>query len=299
MGPWFVRNVYVIGQPLSTAGTRTMWLTSYDDLYSYGKPLTVGAYLNWGWGNILRSKIEALWLNAQTLLFVGWMIFLAPWGLVGVWRLRRRLVFRPALLNGVVLYVAMSLVFTFPGWRGGMLHSVTALLPTLYAAAMEGLDAFVAWMVRWRRTWRPRQAQRVLSVGLVGLAVLLSTGLYARGLDRFRGEHVYGEVGAWMRGHVLPAVREAGQAGGHIAVNDPASFYYHTRLSCLSIPNGDVETVLAVMARYGAEYLVLDGNNASLRVLYESPQREERLTLLRAFGRDEAKIYLFRRQVDD
>ena len=143
MAPWFARNLRVIGRPLSTAGLQTLWLTDYDDLFSYGKPLTLRAYLDWGWDNILRSKLQALWLNAQTVLFVGWMIALAPLGLLGAWRLRRQAAFRLAGLYGVLLYLTMSLVFTFPGWRGGMLHSTVALLPALYAAAMEGLDLFV------------------------------------------------------------------------------------------------------------------------------------------------------------
>jgi hypothetical protein len=286
MAPWFVRNIRVIGRPLSAAGVQTMWLTDYDDLYSYGKPLTMRSYLAWGWGNILKSKIEALWLNAQTLLFVGWMIFLAPLGLVGLWRLRRRVEFHPALLYGALLYLVMSLVFTFPGWRGGMLHSVTALLPTLYAIAMEGLDTFIVWVAHRRRTWQPRQAQRALSIGLVGFAALLSAVLYAKGLDKFRGEHLYGEVAAWMHEHVPSA--------GRVMVNDPASFYYHSRRQCLSIPNAEVDTVLDVMARYGADYLLLDGNYVPLRALYESPRDDDRVTLLRAFTRDGETLYLFR-----
>jgi 4-amino-4-deoxy-L-arabinose transferase-like glycosyltransferase len=290
MAPWFARNVNVIGRPLSTAGAQTLWLTDYDDLYSYGKPLTLRSYLGWGWGNILRSKLSALWLNAQTVLFVGWMIFLAPLGLIGAWRLRRRSLYRPALLYGLLLYGAMSLAFSLPGMRGGMLHSTTALLPTLYAAAMEGLDAFVDWMARRRPTWQPAQARRVLSAGLVGFALILSVALYVRGLDRFRGEHLYAQVAAWINAQPN-ATRSA-----RVMVNDPASFTYHSGLPALSIPNADVDTTLAVMERYGAENLLLDGNYVPLRALYHAPQSNERLTLLASFGEDTERLYLFRRE---
>jgi hypothetical protein len=296
MAPWFARNLQVIGRPLSTVSAQTMWLTDYDDLYSYGKPLTMGAYLAWGWGRILLSKVRALWLNAQTLLVAGWMILLAPVGLVGAWRLRRRPGYRPAFVYGVLLYAVMSLVFTFPGWRGGMLHSTVALLPTLYAAAMSGLDAFVAWAASRRRHWHVDQAQRVLGGGMVVLSVLLSAWLYLEGVDRFRGEHPYGPVAAWMRDNLEEAA-EVG-AAPRVMVNDAASFYYHSRLPSLSIPNADLETVLGVMDRFGAEYLLLDGNYASLRALYRAPRSDGRLVLLAAFGDGQNTLYLYRYRRD-
>lgn len=282
--PWMVRNAQAIGQPLPTAGTKTVWLTGYDDLYSYGKPLTLTSYLAWGWDNILRSKLKGMWLNVQTVLFVGWMIFLAPFGLVGVWRLRARPEFVAAWWYGTLLYITMSLVFTFPGWRGGMLHSLSALLPSLYAAAMEGLDAFIRWMARRRRTWRVRQAQVVFGVAFVVMAMALSGVIYLRGLPRFRGEHVYRQVGAWLDRHASPRSR--------VMVNDPPTFYYHTRRECVVIPNAGVDVALAVMERYDVEYLALDQDNPSLRSLYESPMGDGRLELVESF---EGPLYLFRR----
>jgi len=40
MGPWFIRNLNVIGTPLSPAGMKTLWLTTYDDLFCYGCDLS-------------------------------------------------------------------------------------------------------------------------------------------------------------------------------------------------------------------------------------------------------------------
>ena len=56
MGPWFLRNWMVFGTPLPGAGIRTMFLTTYDDMFAYGRPLTLQSYLEWGWGEILGSK---------------------------------------------------------------------------------------------------------------------------------------------------------------------------------------------------------------------------------------------------
>jgi hypothetical protein len=287
MSPWFVRNQAVIGRPLPTLGATTAWLTNYDELFGYGRPLTLQMYLAWGWGNILRSKLQGLWLNGQTVIAGGWTVCLAPVGLIGVWRLRRRAEFRAAWWYGGLLYLAMSLVFTYPGWRGGLLHSLVALQPSLFAAALVGLDVFIAWVAARRPTWQVPQAQRVLSVGLVVLVGLVSAGLYARGLGRYRTPHVYSEVAAWLEEHALPSER--------VMVNDPASFYYYGRRECLSIPSATLDTVLRVMQRYDVHYLVLDSSYPLLRDLYESPGSTVRLVPLRGFGTGEETVYLLER----
>ena len=286
MGPWFLRNWHVIGRPLATAGAQTLWLTDYDDLFSYGKPLNAQVYLSWGLGNILRSKLDGLWKNLGQLLFAGWMIYLAPFGLIGAWRLRRRVVFRAAWLYLVGLYLVMSLVFTVAGWRGGMLHSMVALLPSMYAASMEGLDACISWMARRRQSWRPRQAQAVFSVAFVGFAVVLSGSLVVQRLGDLGQDHPYAEIASWMAEHV--------PADARVMVNDPATFYYYGRRPCLTIPNAGLETVLEVMHRYDARYLILDRNNPTLRSLYDAPQGDARLIPVETFGDDEA-THLFMR----
>jgi hypothetical protein len=159
------------------------------------------------------------------------------------------------------------------------------LLPFFYAAAVDGLDAAVAWVARRRRTWHLQQAQRVFGAAFVGFAVLLSTMLYLRDLPTYRGAHPYSEVAAWMDAHVPSAAP--------VMVNDPASFYYHSRRPCLSIPNADLEVVLAVMERYGAKYLVLDENNPSLRDLYERPLDDARLARLTSFSGEGSITHLF------
>jgi hypothetical protein len=286
MAPWTARNIVVSGRLLPTAGTKTIWLTDYDELFSYGRALTPQAYLSWGWGNVLRSKLDGLWKNLGQVAFAGWMIYLAPFGLLGAWRLRCRVELRAAWLYLIALYLAMSLAFTFPGIRGGMFHSMGALLPTLCAAALEGLDVAIAWAARRRTHWRVGEAQRVFRVAAVGFAVLLSSALYLQRLDGYTGTHPYEAVGRRLDGRAPRTAR--------VMVNDPPTFYYHTRLGCVAIPNEGLETVLAVMRRYEADYLVLDQSNPSLRGLYDAPTDEPRLMLEEAFLGGEETTYLFR-----
>jgi len=258
----------------------TLWLTNYDDLYSVGKELSWRTYLAWGWGNILYAKLHAAWINFQRLWAEDLMIFLLPFAAIGAWRLRRRLEFLPALIYAPLLYAAMTLAFTEPGWRGGWFHSSVALLPFLYAAAIEGLDALVGWVAKLRRTWDVVQARRVFSAGLVVLAVLLSAYLYS---DRVLGgrqdvppwnqrDQIYPRLVAWLDEHAPPEAV--------VLVNSPPTFYYFSERHCLAVPNGDVETLLTVARRYGGDVLVLDRNRPGpLAALYAGELSDPRVEL--------------------
>jgi len=298
MTPWFVRNWLVSGTPLSPAGTMTMWLTHYDDLYSFGKELSWRAYLAWGWDNILRAKLHAAWINLQRLWAEDLMIFLLPFAAAGMWRLRRRVEFWPALIYLALLYGTMTFVFTEPGYRGGLFHSGGALLPFLYAVSMEGLDAFVAWGAKWRRTWDVHQARWVFSIGLVALAVLLSGFLYAgrvwsggREMPPWNyQQHIYPRLSAWLRENM--------SSEAVILVGSPPTFYYFSEMPCLAVPNGDVETLLAVARRYGGNILVLDRNRPlPLAGLYAGQVSDARIELWNTLQDDylgPIKIYKLR-----
>lgn len=298
MVPWFARNLLTIGAPLSPAGAKTLWLTDYDDLYSFGKELSWRTYLAWGWGNILRAKWRAAWINFQHLWAEDLLIFLLPFAVIGAWRLRRRVEFLPVLIYTPLLHAAMTLVFTEPGWRGGWFHSSVALLPFLYAAVMEGLDALVGWVVNLRRTWDLVQARRVFSGGLVALAVLLSAFLYG---ERVLGggqdtppwnqrDRIYPRLTAWLDGHTSP--------DAVVLVNSPPTFYYFSERPCLAVPNGDVETLLAVARRYDGNILILDRNRPGpLATLYTDEESDPRVELWTTLDDDQVgpvRVYKLR-----
>jgi hypothetical protein len=133
LAPWFWRNWTVIGSPLSGASTKTIFLRSYADLFSYSADLSLGSYLAWGWRAIIQSKLSAGLHNLAVLL--GALQFhLAPMALVGLWQLRSRREYLPFFVYASTLYLAMTLVFTFPSTHASMLHSTGALLPFLFAA---------------------------------------------------------------------------------------------------------------------------------------------------------------------
>jgi len=254
MGPWFLRNLSVVGAPLSPAGTRTLWLRTYDDLFCYGCDLSLRSYLAWGWTNILKSKLWALGVNLERFLAEDCLVFLLPFVLIGLYRLRRRSPFTLVLIYSFLIYFFHSFAFTFPGPRGGFFHASAPALPFLFAAAMEGLDAAVGWVARRRRGWDVQTARVFFSVGFVLLAIALSGYLCARYIPAWNWtDAVYEEVGAWLDAYDVPD-------STIVLVGNPPSFWYHVGRPSVVVPNGGEETLLAVARRYGVDYLVLDQN---------------------------------------
>ena len=256
MGPWFVRNWQVAGTPLPGAGLQTLFLTTYDDMFAYGRSLTLESYLAWGWDAILKSKWEALLLNGQRFWAENLLIVLLPFTALGLWKLRRDRLLWPLFLYAPLLFLAMTFAFTFPGTRGGLFHSGGALLPFLFAAAGPGLDVALRWATRRLRGWRARRAWPVFSTGLVGLALLLTVFSLARAgaLTSAWNQRDWGyaAVGDWLAGQ--------GATDAVVMVGNAPGFTWHTEHPAIAIPNEPLDTILVVADRYGARYLVLDGS---------------------------------------
>jgi hypothetical protein len=265
-----------------------MFLTDYDDMFAYGVPLNLESYLAWGWGAILGNKAQARLLNLQRLWVEGFLIVLLPFSALGVWRLYRgsgRDVLWPFLLYLPLLFVAMTLVFTFPGVRGGLFHSAGALLPFIFATTGPGLEAAVRWAARHVRGWRARQAWQVFAVGLVCI-VLVVTGLalWRAGIwdgEWNRRDEGYRAIGQWLEAE--------GAAGATVMVGNAPGFVWYTGHPAVAIPNNNIDIILFVADRYDVRYLVLDAARPrTTDGLYAGEETHPRL-VLRAASQAEAQ----------
>ncbi len=251
MLPWFARNVSEIGTPLPTGGTQTIWLRGYNELVSYPPGASAAAFWDWGLANIARSRIEALSSNLGTFVAVETWVVLGPFVLLGLWRERRRPVALGVTLYAVALHFVMTFVFAYPGYRGGLFHSSSALLPFWAALGIIGLDEAIAWAAL-RRRWNRTQAQMVFGAAAVVLAVAISVGVFASRLDGWN------DNGAFYEDVVagLPP-------GAVLMVNDPAALYYHTGHAGVVVPDSGPDVVPEIAARYGVTHLVLDQNRTA------------------------------------
>ncbi|MEZ4646313.1 MAG: hypothetical protein R3E31_26915 [Chloroflexota bacterium] len=252
MGGWFWRTYQLIGAPMSPVGTQTIFLTSYNDLFAYGRSFDLNSYLAWGWRNILMSKLEASWLALQTFIAVtGLTVF--TFFFVWAWiRLERDEKtgrwLRPFTIYTLVLYLVMALVFTFPGQRGSLLHSSTAIWPWSMPLAVAGVDMAVDWVASRRPSWHPGQAKRLFGAVFV-VIVFVVTLAVAGGQPLADVEAaVYGEVAA-----VLPA-------DAVVMIGTAPDFYYHTGLRAVAVPNEPPDVLLTIAQRYGVNYLLLDAD---------------------------------------
>lgn len=248
MSPWFIRNLNAVGVPLPAGGLDTAWMRSYDEIVNYPPGASVDRFLSWGIGNILQSRWEALQANLQRFIAEQGMIILIPFLLLGLWRLRRD----PAL-NGLILYAlgmhaAMTFVFAFPGMRGGQFHSASALLPFWAALGMLGLDSIIDWIAPKRR-WRAGEAKIVFGSAIVVWAVYLSLTAWA------------GKAAEWNA--LAPRYEDIDRlipADAVVMINDPSAFYYFTGRSGVPVPNAAPDVIPTLAARFGVNYVVLDGN---------------------------------------
>ncbi|MCL5257124.1 MAG: hypothetical protein M1319_04935, partial [Chloroflexi bacterium] len=151
ISPWLVRDWLVAGTPLPPGASKTIFLREYNDIFNYSRTLNLNYYLNmanfsptWGLRPLIMSKISAL---ASNLLLIGRPTFfaLAPLFVIGMlYRnanrhsipLWRRMEYLPFLCYAVVLYLAMSLLFTFPSPRGSVMHSSGGLIPFVVGAVV-------------------------------------------------------------------------------------------------------------------------------------------------------------------
>jgi hypothetical protein len=285
MGPWMARNLDAFGTPLSPGGNRMLWLTEYDELFSYpANLLTPERWLASGLPAIFRARWDALRQNLQSAMAVQGEIFLVPLILSGLWYWRKDLRVQLGLLAWALTLLVMTLVFPFAGWRGGFFHSGAAFQPLFWSVVPAGLDMFIGWGKRVRR-WDPRQAGRVFGAGLVGLAILLSLLIAQKRVIGHSLAEPTWEQGLATYTRLEDALGKAGiEPGDVVMVNNAPGYYVANRRAALTIPNGGVETSLEVGKRYGADYLLLESNHpAGVNELYKHPTDLPGLRYLNSF----------------
>lgn len=282
MAPWFYRTWLVSGQPLSTVGAQTMFLTTYDDFFAFDRRILLSDYLSWGWENILQSKLHAIWLALQNYVAAVGLTAFSFFVVVGWLAARRRSAQRrflqPWALYAVVLFLVMTLLFTFPGQRGSLFHSSSALWPWSMALVPAGISHSVDWIAARRRHWQPRVAKRFFAVAFVLMAFVISLARAGQSLHRPE----------------LAIYREVGQLappGAVVMTGDAAGLHYHSRLPAISTPNEPPREMLRAARRFGAEYLLFDENRPlPLKDLYEGRSDEIALDLVHDFG-DGYRLY--------
>lgn len=260
MGPWYFRNLQAYGALFSPATSRTLWMRSYNETFIYPAHLLTPQHL-WsaGLGEVFRARLQAGWLNLQTVFAVQGEILLFPFLLAGLWEYRCDRRVQLGTLAWGALYLVFSLLFPFAGTRGGFFHAGAALQPLWFVLAAVGFEKVLAWIAR-RRRWYLPQAQRVFRPALVlFLAVLTIYLVWARVVRAGWGE---GE-------QIYPAIEQLlVQAGAEpqdvVMVLNPPAYYIMTGRPAVVTPYAEAPAVIEIAQRYGVRYLVLEPDAVGL-----------------------------------
>ena len=282
MVPWFVRNWFVIGEIMPPGASRMLWLTEYNDLFTFEPDKLT--FINWygqGLNKILRDLFGAFVTNIKTALIVQGQIILVPLIGIGIKKNWKDWGVRSAVFVWGAIFIVMTLVFPFAGSRGGLFHSGAALQPILWALAVVGLMDFIAWGVK-QRGWIGKQAELVLGLGLT---------IFLAGMTLFivQDRVIGGDISQpqWNQSYRenLEIGKELTRLGidaeSLIMINNPPGLYIATDRTSIVIPNGGVDTLIRSAEELGAEMLVLESNHPNaLDYLYSEPQKENKLEYL-------------------
>jgi hypothetical protein len=176
---------------------------------------------------------------------------------------------RPVLWFAIVIFIAFSWLFTFPGMRGSLLHSSVALWPWSTALAAAGIDRTVDWAAARLSHWKPERAKRTFSALFIVLAFVLSLAVSQYRLTPTEDPDIFRQIGATLPPEAV------------VMVGNAPAMHYHTGLASITVPNEPLPVVLQAADRYGATYLLLNKDRPlPLKDLYEGNSHHPRLQLL-------------------
>jgi hypothetical protein len=286
MGGWHIRTENMFGSFMTPGGGRLLWLQNYNQTFIYPpQSLTRESFLNAGWNAALQDRLAALGTNAGNAFAAQGSIFLFPFIVIGLWRLRHELRTKIAVTGWLILFVVMTVIFPFAGSRGSFFHAGAAFQPYWWVAAPLGLDVAVTW-ARSKGRFTEQKAPLFFQSILVVLAILGTFYLVN-----------YRVLSGWAKDDsIYPQVEAKLIASGIgpqdvVIVRNPPGYYIASRRPSISLPFGDDSTILAVARKFGARYLILEkgGTFASIQGLYDHPQDNPSFTYLGEV--DSARLY--------
>ncbi|HSA99767.1 MAG TPA: hypothetical protein VLE49_03885 [Anaerolineales bacterium] len=287
MGFWHVRNLDLFGSLLAPGGGRLLWLQNYNQTFIYPpESLTRASFLQAGWDLALQNRVRAFSSNLSNAFGAQGGIFLFPFILIGLWRLRHELRTKIAVTGWLILLAIMTVIFPFAGSRGSFFHAGAAFQPYWWVAAPVGLEAVLEW-ARSRGQFKDRNAPYFLQGVLVLLSIFMTAYLV----------NLRVISSGWAQDDfIYPAVEEKFldngiKPGDVVIVRNPPGYFIASGRSAISLPFGDETIIQAVAEKYGARYLVLekDGTFDAIQDLYDDPQGNPAFVYIGEVN--EAKLY--------
>ncbi len=256
--PWAIRNWASFGSPLpGQAVTNALFVTGFD-VFAYQDPPTLARYLAQGWPSIADAHVQGLTHNLLNVLLIPSF----PIGLIGLIGLlalpwtagRGARALRPLLVLSLLTFLITSLVFPVATTWGTFLHAAGPVHVLLLISCLLALDALIAriGVIRgWTRPVAWLGPTLTVSVALLFTLSVAGFGAQSRDIERRYAAltHQLELIGA-----------DRGQQGPVIS-DFPIWFAESQRAPALGLPNESPTSVLDLARRFGAEYLVMSGDD--------------------------------------
>jgi hypothetical protein len=285
-GFWYMRNLGVYGSFLIPNSSRSLWMTAYDELFTFPPDLlTYQHWLQYGWAAIIQDRLDAFGRNLTSMAAVQGLVLLFPLWIISMWKRRSDPLVQIALIMELLILLVMSFVFPYSGMRGGFLHSSAALQPIIWGLSAAGFVDVIEWVSKKRR-WNPERALRLFTPALVvlcGLATFFVVQQMMIGDDPQQPVWEESRRHAQQAAELLQVNRVPETA--RIMINNPAGFSLLTNREALVIPFGTPEATLAAARKFGAGYVILEKNLVEGMIpLYAHPEQYSKFTLIEKQG---------------
>lgn len=263
--PWWVRNWLTFGRISPVPPLYPALLREYAEFFTLEPHFTWQHLLSAGWHPLAASRLRALVMNAVRLAwtFQLWQVPFIALGVLAAARApargnreqavrdrRRSASLFPVLLYPVLLYLSMSLIYTFPGLQGGFSHSVSAWVP--FGAALAAVGLGFGWQIvaRFAKLERWQRSLRVFQVGAVFIASLVGVTIARAEINNNRRLARSNElIAAWVRSNTDPDTV--------IITNNSMGISLFADRSTVAIPFEGLSSARQAAQRFGAELLIV------------------------------------------
>lgn len=252
--PWLYRQLEVFGSIVPSANSgRTLWLTEYQQLFSFAGAPTAEAFFAEGLPGLVASRLGALLSAFGLVAFLPLAVVLAPFAIVGAWVSRSNPAFAPFFVYALALFAVMSIAFAVLVPHGTFIHAAAALVPHTFLLVIAGIASVVGWVARRRRTWNAQAATRIFTAAAVAIAVLaavLQTVTVTRHWSDVRAVHEA----------VVGPLRDSPLGDRFMAV-DPGAIRYLSGHQGVVTPYDALPVIEDVLRAYNVRWLILESES--------------------------------------
>jgi hypothetical protein len=289
--PMIIENYRVFGSPFPPGPSKMMFLTDYEDHYSYSKELNLQTYLRWGIPNILQSKASGAVANAKVLYRAFLGSFLRVFVVVGILdlfafpdRRSKRRMCLPPLFFLALLFSFYAFVVPVGSGATGFTRSSMSIIPFLVVLAIDTAH----------RNIRSR-AVVLLIVLLIGASSFYKSIQFAQ--ETINTNNQIGQPLEALGEILENDAHERNQKDIVIMTRNPWEVYHSTRNRAIQIPNEDLDTVYEVARKFRANYLLLPAPRSALEDIYQGEEVDPRFPYLAQILDSDMK--LFRIELDE